>query len=88
MLRVFFLIAIGEAINGPFGYYGAGLDDFDDCLCGGFGLIPPFILEWRNFDKSFGGESLSNSKFVSVLLNILTSRGCDVHLKRSTNGKR
>ncbi|WP_426450697.1 barstar family protein [Paenibacillus sp. S-38] len=83
-----FFIAIGEAINGPFGYYGADLDGIDDCLCGGFGLIPPFILEWRNFDKSFGNEFLGNSKFVFLLLNILTSRGCDVHLKRSTNGRR
>ncbi|OPH56991.1 hypothetical protein BC351_26655 [Paenibacillus ferrarius] len=81
-----FFIAIGEAINGPFGYYGAGLDGINDCLCGGFGLTPPFTLEWMNFHRSFGNDLLNNLNFVSELLNILTSRGCDVHLMSSTNG--
>ncbi|TDF93060.1 barstar family protein [Paenibacillus piri] len=36
-----FYIALGEAVNGPFGYYGACLNGFEDCLCGDFGLVPP-----------------------------------------------
>jgi Barstar (barnase inhibitor) len=51
-----FYIVLGEAINGPGGYYGAGLDALDDCLGGyldpltgcfhsNFGLFPPFVLE-------------------------------------------
>jgi RNAse (barnase) inhibitor barstar len=39
-----FHIALGEAVNGPGGYYGACLDALEDCLCGRFGLIPPFRL--------------------------------------------
>ncbi|MEU7913245.1 barstar family protein [Microbispora bryophytorum] len=30
-----FHLAIGEAINGPGGYFGCNLDALDDCLCGG-----------------------------------------------------
>jgi hypothetical protein len=40
-----FHIALGEAVNGPGGYYGGDLGALDDCLRGRFGLIPPFVLE-------------------------------------------
>jgi len=39
--------ALGEAVNGPGGYYGANLDALADCLRGGFGPVPPFELTWR-----------------------------------------
>lgn len=41
-------LALGEAINGPCGYYGSNLDSVEDCLTGGYGPIPPFTLEWRS----------------------------------------
>ncbi|MFF4339868.1 barstar family protein [Kitasatospora sp. NPDC001540] len=41
--------AIGEAIRGPGGYYGGGLAPLLDCLCGGFGVVPPFTLVWHDF---------------------------------------
>jgi RNAse (barnase) inhibitor barstar len=41
-----FHCAIGEAINGPGGYFGADLDGLADCLRGGFGATPPFHLVW------------------------------------------
>ncbi|GAA3886751.1 barstar family protein [Streptomyces sedi] len=40
--------ALGEALNGPGGYYGANLDALHDCLTGGFGPRPPFTLRWRH----------------------------------------
>jgi RNAse (barnase) inhibitor barstar len=43
-----FFCAIGEAINGPAGYFGSTLDGLIDCLCGGFGIYPPFKLIWEN----------------------------------------
>ncbi len=43
-----FFCAIGEAVNGPGGYFGAGLDGLSDCLCGGFGAKVPFTLIWKN----------------------------------------
>jgi Barstar (barnase inhibitor) len=44
---VSFLCALGESINGPGGYFGAGFDSFRDCLAGGFGARPPFVIRWH-----------------------------------------
>jgi Barstar (barnase inhibitor) len=58
--------AIGEAINGPGGYFGADLGALSDCLSGGFGARIPFTLRWHMFDvaarhlsKPFSGEENS-----------------------------
>lgn len=40
--------AMGEAVNGPGGYYGREWEGLKDCLGGGFGVIPPFTLIWHN----------------------------------------
>ncbi|MFD9540819.1 barstar family protein [Streptomyces sp. NPDC060022] len=41
-----FYCAIGEAINGPGGYFGWNLAALDDCLCGGWGAATRFTLHW------------------------------------------
>jgi RNAse (barnase) inhibitor barstar len=43
-----FYCAIGEAINGPGGYFGWNLDALNDCLRSGFGARTPFRLVWHN----------------------------------------
>ncbi|WP_052848723.1 barstar family protein [Streptomyces avicenniae] len=43
-----FYCAIGEAVNGPGGYFGATLDGLADCLRGDFGARTPFRLVWRS----------------------------------------
>jgi Barstar (barnase inhibitor) len=45
---------IGEAVNGPGGYFGSNLDAFNDCLSGGFGTPEDgdFIVEWRDHELS------------------------------------
>ncbi|WP_233599017.1 barstar family protein [Amycolatopsis sp. WAC 01375] len=43
-----FYCAIGEAINGPGGYFGWTLDGLDDCLRGRFGAQAPFRLVWHD----------------------------------------
>ncbi|MDF2648447.1 MAG: barnase inhibitor [Paenibacillus sp.] len=43
-----FYCALGEAMNGPGGYYGFNLYSVEDCFCGGFGAVPPFFLHFRN----------------------------------------
>lgn len=43
-----FYCAIGEAVNGPGGYFGWNLDALDDCLCGTFGAQIPFRLVWHD----------------------------------------
>lgn len=40
-----FYLALGEAVNGYNGYYGACLDSLSDCFCGGFGAKPPFTIQ-------------------------------------------
>ncbi|MGW0504092.1 barstar family protein [Micromonospora sp. NPDC003241] len=42
-----FYCAIGEAINGPGGYFGWNLDALDDCLRGRFGARTPCRLVWH-----------------------------------------
>jgi len=41
---------MGEAVNGAGGYFGRGLDSFNDCLCGGFGTPDDdgFAVEWHD----------------------------------------
>ena len=41
-----FYCAIGEALNGPGGYFGWNLDALDDCLSGSWGATTPFTLHW------------------------------------------
>ncbi|MFG0214501.1 barstar family protein [Brevibacillus porteri] len=46
-----FFCAMGEAINGPGGYYGSDINSMADCLFGGFGSPGPFFtLTWKNYD--------------------------------------
>jgi RNAse (barnase) inhibitor barstar len=50
--RLGFYCAIGEAVNGPSGYFGGSLMAFDDCLFGGFGLDAPFTIVWKDAELS------------------------------------
>jgi len=47
-----FLCSMGEAVNGPGGYFGVSWDAFDDCLFGGFGLESPAKIVWKNAARS------------------------------------
>lgn len=42
-----FYCALGEAINGPGGYFGRNLGALDDCLAGKWGAQIPFRLVWH-----------------------------------------
>ncbi|MFD7242133.1 barstar family protein [Streptomyces massasporeus] len=41
-------LALGEAVNGPGGYFGACVDALADCLRGTFGYTAPATLLWRD----------------------------------------
>ncbi|MEU0632041.1 barstar family protein [Streptomyces sp. NPDC005989] len=41
-------LALGEAVNGPGGYFGGCLDALVDCLRGNFGYTAPATLLWRD----------------------------------------
>jgi RNAse (barnase) inhibitor barstar len=43
-----FYCAIGEAVNGPGGYFGGNLDALRDCLDRGWGARAPFTLVWHD----------------------------------------
>ncbi|UBU19107.1 barstar family protein [Nonomuraea gerenzanensis] len=45
-----FHCAIGEAINGPGGYFGWNLAALGDCLRGRWGAEPPFRIVWHDSD--------------------------------------
>ena len=47
-----FFCALGEAVNGPGGYFGSNLDALADCLSSSFGEGPPVKIVWRNFQTS------------------------------------
>jgi RNAse (barnase) inhibitor barstar len=70
-----FYCALGEAVNGPGGYYGWNLDAMADCLHGGFGATPPFTLRWQ--DSSVARQRLPEFETV---LTILREGGVDVRL--------
>ncbi|MFJ5079784.1 hypothetical protein ACIP8Z_35060 [Streptomyces sp. NPDC088553] len=41
-------LALGEAVNGPGGYFGGDFQALHECLGGGFGLTAPATLTWRD----------------------------------------
>lgn len=48
-----FYVVIGDAVNGPGGYFGSNLDALADCLSGGFGTPEDgYTIRWRNADAS------------------------------------
>ncbi|MEV5827565.1 barstar family protein [Spirillospora sp. NPDC052242] len=52
-------LALGEAVNGPGGYFGGCLAALDDCLGGTFGYTAPATLLWR--DAATAREHLSQT---------------------------
>ena len=46
-----FYLAMGEAINGPNGYFGGELHGMWDCLTGGIGVSPPSTVRLSRFDE-------------------------------------
>jgi RNAse (barnase) inhibitor barstar len=83
-----FYCAIGEAINGPGGYFGWNLDALHDCLRGGFGTRRPFRLVWHHstvarqhltagYDRHRPGPTTT----FDHLLDILTAHHVDTDLR-------
>ncbi|EFL13096.1 barstar family protein [Streptomyces sp. C] len=58
---------VGEAVNGPGGYFGKNLDAFNDCLRGGFGTPEDgsFTLEWHDHRRS--RQALGHEETARVL---------------------
>ncbi|MGF1344695.1 barstar family protein [Streptomyces flavovirens] len=79
-------LALGEAVNGPGGYFGGCLAALDDCLRGTFGYTRPATLLWRG--AATARECLSNVltpngqpyDLFAAALQTLTEGGVDVTL--------
>ncbi|MEU5658508.1 barstar family protein [Streptomyces sp. NPDC047737] len=63
--------AIGEAVNGPGGYFGRNLDAFADCLSGGFGTPDDgvFVIEWH--DHAHSARALGHEETARRLERLL-----------------
>ncbi|MFD3516452.1 barstar family protein [Streptomyces sp. NPDC058657] len=70
-------LALGEAVNGPGGYFGDNLDALNDCLRGGFGATVPFTLVWQ---ESRAARTHLMAYFDSTL-DVLAENGVDVRLE-------
>ncbi|MFD8010762.1 barstar family protein [Streptomyces sp. NPDC058955] len=82
-----FYCAIGEAVNGPGGYFGWNLDALDDCLCGGWGATAPFTVRWDSSAEArarLAERVPVGDREVTVfdlLVEILEERGVSVILR-------
>ncbi|MFF7586060.1 barstar family protein [Kitasatospora purpeofusca] len=79
-------LAVGEAVNGPGGYFGGCLDALVDCLRGGFGCTAPATVLWRDADiarthlsHTLGSAGQPRDLFAAVL-DILGEAGVQVAL--------
>ncbi|MEV5731055.1 barstar family protein [Streptomyces pharetrae] len=79
-------LALGEAVNGPGGYFGGCLAALDDCLRGTFGYAAPATLLWR--DAATARKHLSQAltpdgqpyDLFGVVLDLLAEGGMHVTL--------
>ncbi len=66
--RSTFYCVLGEAINGPGGYFGSNLDALADCLSSEYGEAPPLKIIWRDLEMS--RNSLGGG-FVEAIMAIM-----------------
>ncbi|BBH63405.1 hypothetical protein ACTI_00900 [Actinoplanes sp. OR16] len=83
-----FYCAIGEAVNGPGGYFGWNLGALHDCLQGGWGAAPGFRLIWHDaavataslkpgYDRRWWAPALT----MDQLLGLLAADGVEVDMR-------
>ncbi|MGP3777198.1 barstar family protein (plasmid) [Streptomyces sp. SDT5-1] len=79
-------LALGEAVNGPGGYFGGCLAALDDCLRGTFGHTAPATLHWH--DAATARTHLSDAltpdgrphDLFTAVVETLTEGGLDITL--------
>ncbi|MFK4100894.1 barstar family protein [Streptomyces sp. NPDC019531] len=80
-----FFCALGEAVNGPGGYFGWGLNALNDCLRGRWGAAPPLSLVWHDSEvarRCLGvtPEAVHRPPTFSELVTFLTENRVAVRL--------
>ncbi|MFE4911351.1 barstar family protein [Streptomyces sp. NPDC056652] len=63
-----FFCALGEAVNGPGGYFGSNLDALADCISSSFGEGAPVKIVWRNFKAS---QEVLDSAFLDSIVGVM-----------------
>jgi hypothetical protein len=83
-----FYCAVGEAVNGPGGYFGWNLDALNDCLRGRWGAEPPFRLVWhdariaaRHLVPGYDHHRRADAVTMDELLEMFREYGVDVKLR-------
>jgi RNAse (barnase) inhibitor barstar len=83
-----FYCAIGEAINGPGGYFGWNLDALDDCLRGEWGAAAPFRLVWNHsavarqyLVAGYDRHRHEPAVTLDILVEMLTAHDIEVELR-------
>jgi hypothetical protein len=83
-----FYAALGEAVNGPGGYFGWNLDAVDDCCFGGFGATTPFRVVWHDSSVArshlvagYDHRRLRAAVTLDYLLDLLARRRVEVELR-------
>ncbi|UQX01585.1 barstar family protein [Streptomyces sp. RerS4] len=77
--------ALGEAVNGPGGYYGRCWNSLFDALSGGFGATPPFTLVWHDYEATrralADGSDASDASYADEVLGRLRAFGVRVEVR-------
>ncbi|MET9963765.1 barstar family protein [Streptomyces sp. NPDC006326] len=71
-----FYCALGEALNGPGGYFGSNLDALADCLSSVRASAPIRQLRWNNFSASL--DSLGRD-YVAAVVSVLEKADVTIH---------
>jgi RNAse (barnase) inhibitor barstar len=70
-----FFCALGEAVNGPGGYFGSNLDALADCMSSSYGERPLARIIWRNFQAS---QDLLSHAFLDSVMELMHEFRVDV----------
>ncbi|MET7717084.1 barstar family protein [Streptomyces sp. NPDC005407] len=70
-----FYCALGEAVNGPGGYFGSNLDALADCISSSCGEGAPVKMVWRNFQAS---QNSLDHVFLDSVMSLMREFRVDV----------
>lgn len=73
-----FYCALGEAVNGPGGYFGSTLDGLADCLASSWSAGPPFRVVW---DSASGAQERMGASLTESVMSVLGEFDIDVSLR-------
>ncbi|MFC7109620.1 barstar family protein [Nonomuraea rubra] len=73
-----FYCALGEAVNGPGGYFGSTLDGLADCLAASRNASTPFKLVWEHFSAA---QERMGASLAASAMDVLREFGVDVTLR-------